>query len=159
MFFGNYLTIKKKKTLLLKDANEIIMNYKNELEIIGNYKFNKTYVNNTNNVLNVMEKIDKNFPNIYVIHKITYNSKEIFISFGNYSYWKDGGNNYESQFIYTSSSEERKYMNSIDFTNESIAPYFESKEGDYKLIIPIKTKYRSYFLILTDYQRYGKIGS
>ncbi|MEI1280532.1 hypothetical protein V6Z05_19535 [Leptospira venezuelensis] len=159
LFLGNYLTINKKRNLLERDAARLISEYHSEIELLAVYKFSKTYENKAAEILRIVSQVNDEFPTVKIIHRITHDSKNVLIAFDQETDWDKDSNYKETDFIYTSSREEKDYINSILDEGKELSPYFEADEGYYKLIYPIKIKNNIFFLLLTDYQRYGKIGS
>ncbi|MGJ4789460.1 hypothetical protein [Leptospira koniambonensis] len=159
LFLGNYLTINKKRKLLENDAAKLISEYHKEIELLAFYKFGRTYENKAAEILHVISRVNNEFPTVEIIHRINLESKNVLIAFDQNQDWEKDSNYKEADFIYTSSREEKDYINSVLDEHKELVPYFEADEGYYKLIYPVKIKDNILFLLLTDYQRYGKIGS
>lgn len=157
LFTGNWLTVRKKERLLVANAREIIAKYSAELERAGNYRFERSYVNATGKILSEISRIDTNFPNVYLIHKVDHNDKTIYLRFSPHASWSAKEKHEPVDFIFSSTREQRKFMDSVNFEEED--HLFESRKGNYKLILPVNKGQKPFFLLLTDYQRYGKIGS
>lgn len=159
LFSGHWLTVKKKESLLLRNAEEITKKYEVDFNTLLDYKFSEKYLKTARNSLYLMSKFDEHFPEVSIVFQVSHKGKQLFVCFDSQSRWSEHDTNEETDHICRTGKNERAYMNKI-FTNaEKLPPLFESNAGHYKLFYPVKQAGRTGVLVLSDYQRYGKIGS
>lgn len=159
LFAGDYFTSKKKENLLIQSAKEIIDNNAKKSEVIVNYKFDKSWLENTDKTLDIISKTDKNFPNVKVIVKDTIGDTNYFLGFR--SYYKSANDTTaikKSNYILRTTLPERTYLDKV-FKRESTENRFTAHDGNYELFYPYQKNGKIVVFYFSDYQRYGKFGS
>ena len=79
LFGGDYLTSKKKESLLVDSAKAIVQDNFEKANKIVNYSFDKKWISETEDILDILTKTDKNFPQIQVIEQDTIDKNTIFL--------------------------------------------------------------------------------
>ena len=159
LFVGDYLTSKKKEKLLIESAESIIQDNSKKIDILVDYKFDKNWIIRTSDILEILSKTDKHFPNVSVIVKDTIEDSKLFLVFNKYSHNpNDSIQPKRKKFIYETTKLERDYLNKV-FETDYHEFRFRAENGDYELYYPYFNNNKKVVLYFSDYQRYGKIGS
>lgn len=158
LFGGDYLTLKKKEKLLIQSAQSIIQDNSGKADILVDYSFDKKWIIESADILEILSKTDKYFPHVSVIVKDSINDSKLFLVFSNYYYSGDTINPKKKAFIYETTKIERDYLNKV-FDTDFEEVLFNAKNGEYELFYPYFNNNRKIVLYFSDYQRYGKIGS
>lgn len=158
LFGGNHLTAEKKKNMLISSAQSLISENQADLASLADYHFSKEYIKRAEKTLGVIKKIDKNLPEVMLIHPDVIDNKKVFLGFGGYVDWDDKKAIERSMFIYSASREERMYLEKA-FSGDEKKYKFSSKKGHYQLYFPAVIKGKKIVLYFSDYQEYGKVGS
>jgi hypothetical protein len=126
------------------------------------YSFDGKWIVETSNILYMLEKIDKNFPNIFVIVSDSIDNMGMYLQFNkSYSYELTTKNNAppkKRDYIRSTTKEERDYLHKV-FMENFDEVRFSARNGNYELFYPYRKNGKIIVLYLSDYQRYGKIGS
>lgn len=159
LFVGDKLSAERKKELLIGSAERLISENQPALASLAAYSFSPDYVKDAERVLGVINKIDKNFPEVMVIFPDSIDGKKLFLGFGGRRY------NYEERekiekpdFIYATGKEERDYLERV-FAGSETNYLFHANKGNYELYFPTAIGGRKVVLYFSDFQRYGKLGS
>lgn len=159
LFAGDYLTSKKKESLLVDSAKSVAEKYPQKLDGLLNYQFNRAWLVETNSTLDLMRKTDRNFPNVLVIVKDSIDGSEVFLGFRDYSPPEDLTVQPDKQkFILETTKPERDYLNQV-FNENNDQVRFSAADGNYQLYYPYSKNGKKIVLYFSDYQRYGKLGS
>ncbi|RYJ38120.1 peptidase [Flavobacterium anhuiense] len=160
LFGGNYLTSIKKEKMLVESAKSILEANKTNSDKLLDYNFSKKYINETANVLEILSKTDKNFPNVVVLVKDTIKETPVFLGFQAYQsiHSNDTIKPAKTGYLYETTKEEREYLNSI-FDKNSNELRYSSYDGNYELFYPYKKNGKRIVLYFSEQQRYGKLGS
>lgn len=156
---GDYLTSKKKESMLIQSAQSIIENHTPKADEILSYQFSKDWIIETRDNLDLMSKTDKNFPYVSVIVKDSIDNSDVFLGFRDYSEPVD--ENIQPQkrsFIFPAIKADRDYLNKV-FDENYNEIKFNASEGNYELFYPYIKDNKKIVLYFSDYQRYGKLGS
>jgi heme/copper-type cytochrome/quinol oxidase subunit 1 len=78
LFFGNYLSSKKVENELKKSANAIINSYQMAIAELSDYTFDRDWINNAENLLSFMVKIDPNFRSVGIIFEDEINKNNFY---------------------------------------------------------------------------------
>ena len=157
LFGGDYLTSKKKEIILVKSAESIIETNTKKSNHLVKYKFDKKWIEETEEILEVLSKTDKNFPYISILVKDSIDQEPIFLGFSRY-YNEDTITRYKKDFIRETNQLEREYLNSV-FDNENKDYRYSSHDGKYELFYPYFKGQKKIIIYFAEYQKYGKIGS
>ena len=159
LFTGDYLTSKKKESMLIDSAKSVVEKYPQKIDGLLNYKFDENWLMETDNTLDLMRKTDKNFPSVLVITKDLIDNSEVFLGFSDYS--KPNDVNYQpnkQRFILETTKAEREYLNKV-FNENHNEIRFSASDGNYQLYYPYSKDGKRVVLYFSDFQRYGKLGS
>jgi hypothetical protein len=159
LFLGDFISAKKMENELKKSADEIIRSYEQEINKISNYSFEKEWVNDVANMFKIIERIDKNFDNVYLIVADEINGNKMYLTFSNNTVNMDEKTIINKiNYINKSTLEEREYLDKV-FEKNYNEKYFVSKEGYYKLFIPYLNNKNKVILIFSNRQSYGTLSS
>lgn len=159
LFGGDYLTSKKKESMLIDSAKSVVEKYPQKIDGLLNYQFSRDWLIEMNSTLELMGKTDKNFPNVLVIVKDSIDNSDVFLGFRDYQKPNDETVQSEKQkFILETTKSERDYLNRV-FNENFDEIRFSASDGSYQLYYPYTKSGRKIVLYFSDYQRYGKLGS
>jgi hypothetical protein len=159
LFAGNYLTVKKKETVLIDSAKSVVAKYPQKADVLLNYNFSEDWLLGMNDSLDMFRKTDKNFPEILVIVKDSIDNEDVFLAFRGYSKQSDGENlKAKRDYIFNTGKQERDYLSKV-FNENYGEVKFSASDGKYELFYPYFKDGKKIVLYFSDYQRYGKLGS
>lgn len=162
LFTGDYLTSKKKESLLLKSAQSIIEGNQLKSNHLVNYTFDKEWIIQTEEVLDILSKTDDNLPNVSIIVKDSLNNEPIILGFkGNYRgslNVNDTIQPLKKRFIWKTTQPERAFLKEV-FEESNKTYRYSSHDGQYELFYPYFKGDKKIVIYFSEYQRYGKIGS
>jgi hypothetical protein len=159
LFSGDYLTSKKKESMLIDSAKSVVEKYPQKIDGLINYKFDESWLIETDNTLDLMRKTDKNFPSVLVIVKDSIDNSEVFLGFRDYTKSTDLSYQPNKQgFILETTKPERDYLNKV-FNENYNEIRFSAADGNYQLYYPYSKDGKRAVLYFSDLQRYGKLGS
>ena len=159
LYSGDYLTSSKKEKMLISSAKSIIENNIEKSNNLVNYSFNEKWITQTDDILDLYSKTDKNFPYVSVIVADSIDKSKVFLGFRDY-YGKinDTILPAKKDFIQQTTEEERAYLKNVFYKNINEVR-FSASDGRYELFYPYFKGKKKIVLYFSDYQRYGKIGS
>jgi hypothetical protein len=159
LFAGNYLTVKKKETMLIDSAKSVVAKYPQKADVLLNYNFGEDWFLGMNDSLEMFRKTDKNFPEVFVIVKDSIDNEDVFLAFRHYSKQSDGDDpKVKRDYIFNTGKEERDYLSRV-FNENYGEVKFSASDGRYELFYPYFKDGKKIVLYFSDYQRYGKLGS
>ena len=159
LFVGDYLSSKKKERLLIASAESVVRDHSAQVTKLANYSFTKEWILETDDILELISRTDKNFPSISVIAIDTVYNAKVFLDFERYYHEPNDTLKLEKKtFIHETTAEEREYLNAV-FLKENKKIRFTANDGNYELYYPFFSGKKKIVLYFSDYQRYGKIGS
>jgi hypothetical protein len=159
LFAGNFLSTEKKKNMLISSAQSLVSENSAQLSDLADYRFSKEYVTKAVNILKVVKKIDKFFPEVTLIMPDVIEGKKVFLSFNDNNRYCDKDNSVEKHmFIFPASHDERLYLEKV-FEGQQKNYRFSYHKGNYELYFPTQVDGKNIVLYLSDYLRYGKFGS
>ncbi len=160
LFAGDYLTSAKKESLLMQSARSVIENNVSKSNQLVNYQFTPQWLEQTDEILELMSKTDRNFPYISVIVKDSIDESDVFLGFKEYteSTGENAQDPQKKDFIFSASKEDRDYLNRV-FNEGFSEKKFSASDGKYELFYPYFEGDKKIVLYFSDYQQYGKFGS
>lgn len=157
LFTGNNLSAERKKNLLIRAAESFVSENQVALTALADYKFSADYVKNAERTLDVLNKIERSFPEVMVIFPDFIDRKGLYLGFGGRGYI-DKEKFEKSTYIYSTSRDEREYLEKI-FARGQADFRFHADKGNYQLYFPATIAGKKIVLYFSDFQRYGKYGS
>ncbi len=158
LFTGNSLSAEKKKNMLISSAQSLVAENRPQLALLADYRFSDEYITRAERILKVIKKIDEFFPEVMLIMPDIIEGKKVFLGFSGDVY-HDRNRPFENHtFIYSASHDERLYLEKV-FDGEQRNYWFSYRKGNYELYFPAQINGKNMVLYLSDFQRYGKIGS
>lgn len=159
LYGGDYLTYSKIEKMLISSAKSIVENNMEKSNKLVNYSFNEKWINQTDNILDLYSKTDKNFPYVSVIVADSIDKSKVYLGFRhNYSKTNDTIFPTKKDFIQQTTEEERVYLKNVFYKNINEVR-FSASDGQYELFYPYFKNGKKIVLYFSDYQRYGKLGS
>lgn len=156
---GDYLTSKKKESMLIQSAKSIVEDNAPRANGLLNYRFDKSWLMETDESLDLMSKTDRNFPSVSVIVKDRIDDSDVFLAFRDYSEPNDKTvEPHKKDFIFATTKVDRDYLNKV-FDDDYNEIRFSASDGNYELFYPYIKDGKKVVLHFSDYQRYGKMGS
>lgn len=158
LFAGNFLSAEKKKNMLVSAARSLVAENQTQLSVLSDYRFSPEYVAKAGNILKVIKKIDKFFPEVTLIVPDTIEGKKVFLGFGGNADYDKSKAVQKHNFIYSASHDERLYLEKV-FHGQQKDYRFSYRKGNYELYFPTQVNGKNMVLYFSDFQRYGKFGS
>lgn len=170
LFGGDYLTSKKKEQMLIASAKSIIESNVEKSDKLLDYNFDKKWINETRDILDIYSKTDTHFPYVAVIVVDNIDNSQVFLSFRTYYSYEEieveivtdsiqlQKQPQKKSYIRQTTQVERDYLNKVFFENYNEVR-FSANKGRYELFYPYYKNGKKIVLYFSDYQRYGKIGS
>jgi hypothetical protein len=158
LYAGDVATANKKEKYLVSSAADLIEEQKEIIGRLSNYSFSRDYIENSSQDIKVLSKVEEKFPKVTVITRDSLRGKPLLLGFTSYTGLGKDEKALKADYILSTSSEERKYLNSI-FDGVSSEHRFSSNDGRYEIYYPVKTKSGNIVIHLSQHSRYGKVGS
>jgi len=140
------------------EEKEIIESNKEKTDKLLHYSFDKNWIINTRNILDLYENTDKHFPYVSVIVSDSIDKTQVFLGFRDYYGENDTIRPVKRDFILKTTKVEREYLKKV-FYNHSDEVRFSANDGRYELFYPYIKDGKRIVLYFSEYQPYGKIGS
>ncbi|WP_373517008.1 hypothetical protein [Pricia sp.] len=108
LFYGNYRTSQKKEKMLIASAKSIIENNVMKVDKLLDYSFERIWISDVEDLLDILSKTDENFPYISIVQKDSIQNIKVFLEFQSFH-----GNSTDSirplkkDYIFKSSKPER----------------------------------------------------
>ncbi|NOU24061.1 MAG: peptidase [Methylotenera sp.] len=160
LFCGNLLSAHNKEKMLVNSALSLIKQNPEYNNNFADYRFDDAYIQNTAHALQVVQKIDKFFPEVLVIQKDLIDNKTVFLRFDSYPRNADKKQALplKQDYIFTTGKTERAYLEQV-FDGKTSRHLFIANQGNYELFYPVNVNNKHYVMYFSDFQRYGKLGS
>ncbi|MCX4025851.1 hypothetical protein H0A36_21860 [Endozoicomonas sp. SM1973] len=158
LYLGDVATSKKKEDYLVSSASALIEEQKDIMEKLASYSFSRKYIESAGHDIKVLSKVEEKFPQVTVIVRDSLNGKQLLLGFSSYSGLGPQEKALRVDYILSTSSEERQYLNSV-FDGKVSNHRFSSSDGRYEIYYPVKTDQGIIVIHLSQYSRYGKMGS
>ena len=111
LYGGDYLTSKKKESMLIGSARSIIEKHPKMSDQFADYEFTKEWLDQTGENLKLIEASDRNFSNVTVIVKDKINDSDVFLGFRDYTSYADQENELQKNvFIFAADKPDRDYL-------------------------------------------------
>lgn len=157
LYVGDIATSKKKEQYLATSAEALVAEQAEAVETLADYKFSKEYINSASVAIALLSKIDEEFPRVTAIHQDEINGKQVILGFSSSRYRRKEEPE-RVDYILSTSKEEREYIYSV-FSGASLKYRFSSNDGKHEIYYPVNTNKGIVVLHLSQYSRYGKLGS
>ena len=158
LYAGDIATSKLKENHLVKSATELLEEQKEILNLLSDYAFTKEYIEAAGQNIKILSEIEEKFPRVTIIARDSINGRAVLLGFGNYTGLGNDEEPRKPDYILSTSSDERKYLNAV-FDGETKKYQFSSSEGRYEIYYPVKTEKGLIVIHLSQHSRYGKFGS
>lgn len=161
LFWGDASTSKQKERHLSSTAESLLANNEAIVTQLSSYSFDNSWINETNDGLTLLSKMDRNFPSILIIVPDTINDTEVYLSFSQswYRSPRDTAAPQKIDFIHSTTEEERVYLDEV-FNGASTEYRYSAHDGNYELFYPLSVEgHQKVVLYFSDRAMYGKRGS
>jgi hypothetical protein len=160
LFVGDYFSAQRQQQVLLASARRLVAENQVALRQLAYYQFDAHYISQAQQNLQVLNKIDKNFPQVMAILPDTIGDKPFFLAWDGTSY--DDSQNEKTpprkvDFIYSTTPEERDYLTRV-FAGTRTDPWVHIEKDRYQLYFPAMIDGKRLVLYLSD-DRSGKFSS
>jgi phage pi2 protein 07 len=161
LYTGDAMTAKKKERVLIKSAQSVIQ--VNDVHKIALYRFERPWINETAELLELMSRLDRNYGNISVIVKDEINGAPVYLEFysGAYRDHRDRDEDLpkKKNFIARTSMKERAYLDRVFSAEQYRKELFIANDGAYALYYPYSNGNSVVVFHFADRMDYGKLGS
>ncbi len=158
LYAGDIATTKKKEKYLTSSATALVKEQNEAIMRLTDYSFSKEFLENASQDIKILSKVEERYPSITLIVEDQIQGKNYLLGFGGYIYLSDDKEPKKSNYILSTSSEEREYLYSV-FSGKTSKHKFSSNDGKYEMYYPVTTEHGTAVLHLAKRSRYGKIGS
>lgn len=158
LYAGDVATSKKKEKYLVSSAADLLAEQKEIIDRLSNYNFSRAYIESSSQDIKILSKVEEKFPKVTVIVRDSLLGKPLLLGFTAYASLGKKEDALKVDYILSTSSEERQYLNSV-FDGSLSDHRFSSNDGRYEIYYPVKTEKGQIVIHLSQYSRYGKIGS
>jgi len=159
MFGGDYLTSRKKESVLINAATKVIESNPKRIKAIVDYRFSEEWMAEAGELVERMKKTDENFPFVQILAMDRASGVNDVLQFGNYSAPRETDKARKRiDFMFSTSVEERRYLESV-FKDGNVKHRFSASDGNYELYYPYFDGEKRIVIYFSDFQRYGKLGS
>jgi hypothetical protein len=164
LYAGDLATKKKRETRIVATAQEAIADYESVIHKIAQTEFTRSSINQATRNIRLLEGMEKNFPRVEVVFYgvLPGTDREVFWDLSGYAEYDSDKETDKDlwgvDYIRSVSPDERVYLKSV-FAGETTDYRFSAHDRQYELYYPVVVDERVVVLYLSDYQRYGKIGS
>ena len=161
LFGGDYLTTQKKEQLLVDSAKSIMETNVQNSQHLVNYRFDKQWINQTSEILEILSKTDRNFPSVSILTRDSIDGMPVILGFDAYHSQRSPEDTLpikKNQYIQTTTQSERDYLHQV-FEEGYDLYLYSSYNGRYELYYPYIKGNKQVVIYFSEYRRYGKIGS
>ncbi len=158
LFMGDRATSQKKERHLVNSVKTLLDEHRDIVDELLDYEFTVDYMDNASRKIKLLSKIDENFPGIEVLLPDKINNVDVVLSFGGYFGYDKKKKPQKVDFIFSASAAERDYLERV-FNGQESDYLFSSHDGKYEIYFPVKKGSDTVVFYLSQYMRYGKIGS
>jgi len=155
LYGGDYLTSKKKEQMLIASAKSIIENDIEKSDKLLNYSFDREWIVETRDILDIYSNMDTYFPYVTVIVADSIDNSQVFLGFRHYYQHQYTEQLKKQDFIQNTTKVERDYLNKV-FFEDYPKIRFDARKGKYELFYPYFKDGKKIVLYFSDYQKYGK---
>ncbi len=158
LYAGDFVTSKKKENYLVAAASSLVEEQKSIIHRLANYTFSREYIEKASQDIKILRRVEEKFPQVTVIVADKIDGKKFLLAFSSYSGLSKNEEAKKADYILSTSSEERKYLYSV-LAGDISQHRFSANDGRYEIYYPVKTGKGNIVIHLSQYNRYGKIGS
>ena len=158
LYAGDALTAKKKEEYLVSAASDLIKEHGDIVGRLADYAFSRDYIERVSRDIRMLSEVEEKFPRITVIVRDRIEGRDFLLGFSSYTGLDEDEEARKVDYILGTSSEERKYLYSV-LEGETFEYRFSASDGRYEVYYPIRTDKGNIVIHLSQYSKYGKIGS
>ena len=158
LYYADLKTSQKKEEYLVSSAARVLEDQADIVDRLSDYSFSKEYIENANEDISILSKVEEKYPNVTVIVRDQVKANSVLLGFGSYSSVFDKTEPKKTRFILSTSSAERDYLNSV-FDGKNKNHLFSSHDGRYEIYYPAQTSKGIIVIHMSQRSRYGKLGS
>lgn len=158
LFVGDFLTRRNEKNKLITEATDIINRYSKSIDNLSEGLTNKNKITQIPSILKFLSNQKENFPSINIIVSDNFDGQLTYLSINNWTNEASLKKPFYDNSFYKCKIEDCDYIEKV-FTNKTMDNYFWTLDNDYNLYFPINKNNKTFILVFSKYQRYGKIGS
>ena len=158
LYAGDLATSRDKEKYLVAAASDLVKEQNDIINRLADYSFSREYIERASEDIKLLSKVEEKFPMITVIVRDKIDGKDFLLGFSSYSGLDKDEEAKKADYILSTSSAERKYLHSV-FDGKISSYRFSANDGRYELYYPVSTDKGDIVIHLSQYSRYGKIGS
>jgi hypothetical protein len=158
LFIGDHLSRDSFKKKLTSEVHDIIVRYPKSIEKIGTSIQDKKTLHEIPSILSFLSKLKHEFPSVIMITSGSINSEKAFLRITPYTHEDDMLKPAFNNSFYECGKKDCDYLEKI-FSGKTNEKYFWNDNDNYFYYIPISSGDKTFILLFSKLQRYGKIGS
>ncbi|PID58797.1 hypothetical protein CSB45_02010 [candidate division KSB3 bacterium] len=158
LYAGDRLTSKHKENYLLSAASSLVKEQRSIIHRLADYTFSREYIERACQDIEILSKVEEEFPEVTIIVIDTIDGKPFLLGFSRYARLAKDEKVRKADYILATSSEERTYLYSA-LEGKISGHRFSAHDGRYEVYYPLRTDTGNIVIHLSQYSKYGKIGS
>ncbi|PID76616.1 MAG: hypothetical protein CSB24_05745 [Deltaproteobacteria bacterium] len=158
LYTGDLVSSRKKEAYLVAAASDLVKEQRHIIDRLADYSFSRQYIEEAARDIGILSKVEEKFPQIIVIAPDKIEGRDFLLRFSRYSELEKDEEPQKSGYILSTSSEERQYLYDV-FAGKTSQRRFSASDGRYELYYPVQTSKGTVIIHLSQYNRYGKLGS
>lgn len=161
MFVADARTRDVKKSLMLETAQQLVTKYDASFQEYAQKPFDLKSIASIGTIINLMKNSTEFVQNVYVIRQEEIAKQKVSVGVNDYNRHEPTNSSAvfdPSSYVFKATKEQQHYIQKV-MEGSTTEPLYHGADGQYWLMIPVKTKGKTLILYLSDYQSYGKLGS
>ncbi|MGY0216197.1 hypothetical protein ACWJJH_02290 [Endozoicomonadaceae bacterium StTr2] len=158
LYAGDLTTSRKNEQYLVSSAADLLQEQNQIIDRLSDYTFSREYIEQASEDIRILGRVEEKFPQITVITRDQLMGKPVLLGFTGHANLGKDEKALKADYILSTSSEERKYLNAV-FDGNTGEHRFSSSDGRHEVYYPVTTEKGQVVIHLTRYSRYGKMGS
>jgi hypothetical protein len=158
LFLGDFLTRQNEQKKLITECEEILSRYDKTINDISKSLTDTSIIDDVPDMLSFLGNQKKEFPDIILITSDYYKDQLTFLQITSNMNKTELKKELYGLSFYACDKNDCEYLKKV-FETGKTDYYFWSEENNYKLYYPIKKGDKTFVLLFSKFERYGKIGS
>lgn len=158
LFAGDFLTRLNEKNKLENEANDLVVRYEQSINELALFTQDSAQAHKILEFLKVLSNQKEEFPMVALITADKYNGETVFLELSNWTSEESLKEPYYGYAFYKCSVNDCDYLREV-FEKQNSESYLWTEKNDYKYYYPVSKDGKTFILLFTKSEQYGKIGS